>query len=220
MCADWSGVWRNDTGIHFTNPAGNPNPPPLNTEYAARYQAVQESAARGEPTNDPTASCVWPGVPRIIVSPYPSEYVITPNLVYIIYEYMSQVRRIFTDGRNHPEDLEPSYDGHSIGHWEGDTLVVETVGLREDTMYENTGLPHSDALVIRERLRLVEPGFLENEVTAEDPKALTAPWTTLVHYRREPDWQMMDYVCAENNRNPIGPDGNTLILGPDGVPLE
>ncbi|MGD8324642.1 MAG: hypothetical protein PVF50_09765 [Gammaproteobacteria bacterium] len=217
---DWSGVWENVTGIHFTNPAGEPNPPPLNDEYAARYQAVRDSAARGEPINDPTANCVWPGVPRIIVSPYPSEYVITSDRVYILYEYMSQIRRIFTDGRGHPDDLEPSYNGHSIGRWEGDTLIVETVGLREDTMYENTGLPHSDQLVINERIRLIGPDMLENEVTAHDPRALTGPWTTKVHYQRQPDWQIMDYVCEENNRNPLGPDGSTLTLGPDGVPLD
>ncbi len=216
---DWSGVWENIIGIHFTNPAGKPNPPPLNAEYAAKYKVVRDSAANGRPINDPTANCVWPGVPRVIVSPYPSEYLIQDDRVTIIYEYMSQVRRIFTDGRKHPDDLEPSYNGHSIGHWEGDTLIVDTVGMRGDTMYENTGLPHSDVLQLKERIRLIAPDLLEDEVTAIDPKALTAPWTTKVHYRRQPTWDMLDYVCAENNRNPLAPSGNTLTLGADGKPI-
>ena len=200
---DWSGVWENVTGIHFTRPAGQPaNPPPLNPEYAARYAEVRASAAAGKPVNDPTANCVWPGTPRIIVSPYPSEYIIEPGRVTIIYEYMSQVRRIYTDGRKHPEGLDPSYNGHSIGRWQGDTLVVDTIGLRADTMYENTGLPHSDELRLQERIRLIDADTLENEVTATDPKAMTGPWTTKVRYKRHRDWSFLDYVCEENNRNP------------------
>lgn len=217
---NWSGAWENISGILFTNPRDQPaNPPPLNADYAARYQAVRDSADRGVPVNDPTASCVWAGVPRMIVSPYPKEFVITPDRVLILDEYMSQIRRIHTDGRKHPADLEPSYNGHSIGHWEGDTLVVETVGLREDTMYQNTGLPHSDQLTIRERIRLIGPDLLEDEVTAIDPKALTRPWVTKIHYRRQSDWQLFEYVCAENNRNPVDAEGRTQTLGPDGKPL-
>ena len=209
---DWSGIWENVSGIHFTKPTDSgPNPPPLNAEYAARYKAVTDSAAAGHPLNDPTANCVWPGTPRVIVSPYPSEYLIAPDRVTIVYEYMSQVRRVFTDGRGHPADLDPSYNGHSIGHWEGDALVVDTAGLRADTMYENTGLPHSDALTLRERIRLIGPDTLEDEVTAIDPKAMTRPWVTKVHYKRHRDWQILDYVCEENNRNPVDAKGVTTV---------
>jgi hypothetical protein len=209
---DWSGIWENISGIHYTEPVINPdgkdgprtvkNPPPLNAEYQAEYDRILASAHAGKPINDPTANCVWPGVPRIIVSPYPSEFLFTPGRVTIIYEYMSQVRRIRTDGSGHPADLDPSYNGDSIGHWEGDTLVVDTVGLRSDTMYENTGLPYSDSLHVMERIHLISPTELVNEMTFDDPKALTAPWTATWHYRRQPDWKMTDYVCEENNRNP------------------
>jgi len=210
---DWSGVWENTSGFHFTNPIVGgkrvPNPPPLNAEYKAKYQLALDAAKAGQPINDPTANCVWPGVPRVIVSPYPSEYLFTPGRVSIVYEYMSQVRRIRTDGSGHPADLEPSYNGDSIGHWEGQTLVVDTVGLRADTMYENTGLPHSDALQVKERIYLAGPDELVNEMTFIDPKALTGPWKTTARYRRHRDWKMMDYVCEENNRNP-SVDGVTL----------
>jgi hypothetical protein len=203
---DWSGMWENTTGFLFTNPIVNgkrtPNPPPLTPEYAAKYQVSLDAAKAGRPVNDPTANCVWPGVPRVIVSPYPSEYIVEPHRVTIIYEYMSQVRRIRTDGSGHPPDLDPSFNGDSIGHWEGDTLVVDTVGLRADTMFEQTGLPHSDALQVKERIRLAGPDELVDEMTFIDPKALARPWTVTARYRRHRDWKMMDYVCEENNRNP------------------
>jgi hypothetical protein len=204
---DWSGIWENVSGIHFTAPLadGKPlplNPPPLNPDYKARYAAVVASARAGKPMNDPTANCVWPGTPRVIVSPYPSEFLFTKGRVTIVYEYMSQVRRIRTDGSGHPADLDPSYNGDSIGHWEGKTLVVDTVGLRGDTMYENTGLPHSDALHMVERLHLAGPDELVDEMTFDDSKAMTRPWTAVWRYRRHRDWQFLDYVCEENNRNP------------------
>ncbi len=211
---DWSGVWENVSGIHMTEPLVNDggkagarghavaNPPPLNAEYQKAYDAVLASAKQGKPVNDPTANCVWPGVPRVIVSPYPSEFLFTPHRVTILYEYMGQVRRIRTDGSKHPADLEPTYNGDSIGHWEGQTLVVDTVGLRADTMYQNTGLPHSDALHLSERIHLGKPGELIDEMTFDDPKAMTKPWKAVWRYQRHRDWQILDYVCEENNRNP------------------
>lgn len=204
---DWSGVWENVSGIHFTAPVrdGKPlpaNPPPLTPKYAARYKAVLDSAKSGMPINDPTANCVWPGMPRLMVAPYPIEFVITPKRVLTLHEYMSQVRRIRTDGSAHPADLEPSYNGDSTGHWEGQTLVVDTVGLRADTMYENTGLPHSEKLRVAERIHLAGPDELVDEMTFYDPEALTRPWTAEWHYRRRRDWRVLDYVCDENNRNP------------------
>ncbi len=203
---DWTGIWENVDGFLITAPFVNgkraPNPPPLNAEYAVKYKAVTDSAKAGKPVNDPTANCVWPGVPRVIVSPYPSEFLFTPGRVTIIYEYMSQVRRVRTDGSKHPDDIEPSYNGDSIGHWEGDTLVVDTVGLRADTMYEQSGLMHSDALRIVERIHLGGPDELINEMTFYDPKVLTAPWKATWHFKRRRDWTFLDYVCSENNRNP------------------
>ena len=217
---DWGGLWENIDGFFFTHPGGKPNPPPLNPEFAARYKAVRDQAAAGRPVNDPTALCVWPGVPRVIVAPYPTEFIIEDGRVTSVEEYMSQVRRIWTDGRPHPADLEPSYNGHSIGHWEGDTLVVDTVGLRGDTMIEQSGLPHTDKLRVQERIRLTGPDMLEDQITLTDPGSMTAPWVSTFRFRRHRDWQILDYVCAENNRNPTSASGKTLTLGPDGKPLD
>jgi hypothetical protein len=208
---DWGGVWENISGKRIAEFTGNDpeekrrfvaTPPPFNAEYAARYKTVSDSRASGAVQNDPTSRCLWPGVPRLIWQPFPWEFVFEPGIVRTNYEYMSQVRRIFTDGRGHPADPDPSFNGHSIGRWEGDTLVVETVGLRGDTMLDQTGMPHSDAMVVSERIRLIAPDMLENQVTMRDPKAFTKPYVTTRRYRRHRDWEIMEYVCQENNRDP------------------
>ena len=187
-----------------------PVDPPYNAEYAARFAAVTASHARGEPINDPTATCLWPGFPRILLAPYPTEIVYADGgkLVIMIHEYMSQVRHIHADGRKHPDDLEPSYNGHTIGHWEGQTLVTDTVGLRADTMLQNTGMMHSDAMTVQERLWLAGPDTLKDEITVLDPKAFTKPYVVTKTYQRQPDWEIQEYVCADNNRNPVN-DGVT-----------
>jgi hypothetical protein len=219
---DWSGVWENISGIHIDRLTGNdpdgrarfqPASPPYNAEYAAKYGLVLAAAAAGKPVNDPTANCLWPGMPRLMWQPYPLEFVFEPGMVRTNHELMSQIRRIFTDGRGHPSDLTPNFNGHSVGRWEGETLIVDTVGLRGDTMFQNTGMPHSDALHVVERIRLVAPDILEDEVTMIDPKAFTAPYVSKRHFRRHRDWTMLEYVCEENNRNPnIG--GVTQVVGP------
>lgn len=201
---DWSGVWENKSGFRLTDGPGiTPNFPPYNPEWAAKYRAILALAEAGKPVNDPTASCIWPGVPRLIWQPYPFEIVFSPGRVTTLHEIYSQVRRIYTDGRKHPENLDPTFNGHSIGHWEGDTLVVDTIGLREDTMYQNTGMPHSDALHVIERWKLVGKDRLEIEVTMIDPKAFTEPYVSKRYYERHSDWDMLEYVCEENNRNPV-----------------
>lgn len=213
---DWSGIWENKTGIIFALPRDlPPNPPPLTPKYAAIYADLQKAQAEGRPVGDPTANCAFPGMPRVMVAPYPMEFLISPERVTILHEYMSQVRRIFTDGRPHPDDLEPSYNGHSIGHWEGDTLVVDTVGLIDSTRIDQAALPHTDKLHLIERFRLISPDRLQVQTTMIDPEVFTKPWTTVWTYERHRDWDILDYDCSENNRNPIDASGVTgMILAP------
>jgi len=153
---------------------------------------------------------------------FPNQILEGHNQIVLMNEWVAVPRRIYTDGRPHPpaEDMLPSWEGHSIGHWEGDTLVIETVGLREDTMIEQSGLPHSSELKVQERIRLVGPDALENEITMIDPRAFTTTWTTTIHVKRHRDWHILDYVCAENNRNPVSATGKTLTLGSDGQPID
>ena len=209
---DWNGVWENASGFLFARPRGAPpNPPSLTPKYAAILAARTKAQEEGRPVGDATANCSWPGMPRVGISPYPSEFVFSPGRVTILYEYMGQTRRIYTDGRGHPADLEPSYNGHSIGHWEGDTLVVDTVGLREDRPIDQSGLTHSAKLHIVERIRLVGPDHLQSVYTMTDPEMLTKPWVTTANFIRHRDWSILDFDCAENNRNMPDASGVTIV---------
>src|SRR5688572_22215970 len=139
---DFTGVWERSGGGAAARPAG----PSLTPEYAARRQAYQASA----PEDNQTANCLPPGMPGIMGQPYPMEFLLTPGKVTIVIEAYTQVRHIYTDGRKLPEDPDPKFHGTSIGQWEGDTLVVETVGFSPLTQIQN-GLPHSDKMKIVER---------------------------------------------------------------------
>jgi len=124
--------------------------------------------------------------------------------------------RIYLDGRDWPEDLYPTYNGFSRGTWDGDTLIIETRALRGDTLLDSSGAPHTDQLTVSSRLRFLDRDTLENEITLTDPGALTQPWTEARKYVRAPaDYRILEYICLENNRNPIGADGQiqTILEG-------
>jgi hypothetical protein len=151
-------------------------------------------------------------MPGIMTQPYPIEFLFTPGKVTILIEAYSQWRQIFTDGRAHPEDPDLTFNGHSIGHWEGDTLVVDTVGFSTDTaLGMSFGMRHSDKMRIVERMRLVAADTLEIATTVHDPEALTKPWTTTRVYGRHRDWNLAEYVCQQNNRNFMTDDGKAGI---------
>ena len=197
---DLSGIWERVEGIRFAPPN---ELPPYTPEYAARYQAAVAARARGEEVLDPTSRCLPPGMPRIMNATYPIEILQTPGRFTFIAEWSSQVRRIFTDGRAHPseDDLDATFNGHSIGHWEGQTLVVDTIGIRGDTSFDASPLTHSDQMTIRERIRLTDAKTFEDAITVTDPVAFTKPWVVTRHYRRAgPEQQILEYVCEENNR--------------------
>ncbi len=223
---DWKGVWQPaESNIFdptaFKDPrnasAGNAADmrefPPYNAEWEAKYVRKLADNKAGVPT-DPTASCVPGGMPRIMTTPYPMEFVIEPDRVIVLHEISSQVRRIWTDGRGHPADLLPTYMGHSIGHWEGDTLVVETVGMRADTVFDVTASMHSDKIRSTERIRRLSPTKMQDIITVYDPVAFTGPWVVTRTYDLKSDWQIAEYVCEENNRNPILQDGSTGFIPP------
>ena len=202
---DLSGVWM-VTGYFSFDPAGKL--PELRPPYDAIYARRMQAFKAGRPVDDVTADCLPPGMPHIQVVPYPFEIVQTPGRVLLLFEYSGQVRRIYTDGRQPPDD-DASYYGFSTGHWEGDTLVVQTLNIRADTQVDFTGLPHSDALRITERWRRLDASTLSDMITLEDAKAYARPFTVERRYALKPDWTIGEYVCEENNRNQTGPDGAT-----------
>jgi hypothetical protein len=149
------------------------------------------------------------------------EILFTPGRATILYAGQGGLRRVFMDGRPHPaEILELQYNGHSIGHWEGKTLVIDTIGLRTDTIIE-PGLPHSDKLQVVERWTETKPGVIEDEVTLIDPVAFTAPWKKTWVFGHMPkddeQYDFLDFTC-ENNRSHMV-NGAVVLIGPDGKPL-
>ena len=159
---------------------------------------------------NPTAACLPQGMPRFMVATYPLEILQTPGQVTLIAEWSSQVRRIFTDGRKHPppDEIDITFNGHSIGHWEGQTLVVDTIGIQGDTSFDASPLEHSDQIRVTERIRLMDPNTIEAQMAVISPVAF-ASRGQVVHQlqegRAEPLQIAKVYVCEENNREVILP---------------
>jgi hypothetical protein len=204
---DFGSLWEVGGG----GPRGGGEPPSFTPEYAAKLAAYQAAVQRGEIEDGPTANCVPNGMPSIMTQPYPIEILFTPGKVTILIEAYAQWRQIFTDGREHPEDPDLTFNGHSIGHWENGTLVVDTVGFTTDTALGTQGQRHSDKMRIVERFRLAEPDRLEIETTIHDEEALTKPWARTTSYARHRDWTLAEYVCQQNNRNFTTDDGKSGI---------
>jgi hypothetical protein len=228
---NWTGLWMPIGTLAFDQATLDPPGataqvpgdrihPPYNAEWEAKYKAVLEKTLSGFFT-DPLTYCLPHGMPRLMGGiPGPMEFVATPEQTWITFEWGSQIRRIYTDGRGHPpeDELFPTWTGDSVGHWEGDTLVVDTVSMRDDTPYDRTGAPHSDQVHMVERIRLVDPNTLENQMTIEDPVAFTRPWTVVRRYRKAPkDQRLIDVICLENQKNPII-NGQTQVMLPNDPP--
>jgi hypothetical protein len=223
---DFSGVWELSFGgppppARGTAPRGAAPPgaaargqsrgrgqsgPSLTPEYAAKKKAFDASA----PEDNETANCLPPGMPGIMGQPYPMEFLLTPGQVTIVIEAYSQVRHIYTDGRPLPEDPDLKFHGTSVGRWEGDTLVVDTVGFSPLTQLDR-GVPHGGKMRIRERFRLTDPDTMAIETTITDPDALTAPYTTNRTLRRHRNWTIAEYICEENNRNSVDANGKAGV---------
>jgi hypothetical protein len=221
---DLTGVWQADStqpgnweeangslGVGGTgrNPAAAAAPSfndrPANRE-AAPYQPwaapkVLEAFNR-RAIDDPSALCLPLGVPRLaLLGLFPTQIVQTPKQIVILYEYMS-VFRVIPLNAAHPDDLLPSYMGNSVGHWEGDTLVVDVTGFNDKTWLAGAGTFHSDALHVVERYTRIDKDRINYDVTIEDPKVLTKPWTIHSSMMLREGTRLEEYVCAENNLDP------------------
>ena len=179
---------------------------PLTPEYAAK-RAV---ALANPPEDSPAANCLPPGMPGIMGQPYPMEFLLTPGQVTILIEAYNQIRHIYTDGRKLPDDPDPTFHGTSVGRWETDTLVVDTVGFSALTQLER-GVPHSDKMKIVERFRLTDPDTMTIETTITDPEVLASPFSSSRTLRRHRNWTLAEYICEENNRNSVDQSGKAGI---------
>ena len=206
---DWGGVWV----LARPRPGAPPRERPVfKGEYLKGYEAWQKEVRENNGVvRKSTSNCMPPGMPNMMgTGQYPVEFLFTPGRVSTHHEAWMQWRSIYTDGRGHPEDLEPGIFGHSIGRWEGDTLVVETVGIKTITEL-GAGMKHSDKLKVRERMHLVagDPQTLLVEMSIEDPEALEKPYKITHTFTRQRDWSLMEFICAENDRNPVDASGHT-----------
>jgi hypothetical protein len=177
--------------------------PPMTPWAEAKFKAakpnVGPNAVTLTETNDPIVNCFPPGVPRIyLIRGEPVEIMQTPGKTVMLFEYDHFIREIYTDGRPHPKDPPATWMGDSIGKWEGDTFVVDSVGFNDKTWLDNEGHPHSEDLRVVERMRRVNHDTLTIDTTIEDPKAYTKPWGGHAIYELKPDWNLGEMICEDN----------------------
>jgi hypothetical protein len=175
--------------------------PPMTPWAAAKYKTNSALYRGSNPKtvlSDPVFNCFPPGAPRIYLFNFPVQIVQIPGQVIMLFEYDHFVRRIYTDGRPHDEGQGPLWMGDSIGRWDGDTLIADTVSFNDRTLVDRVGHPHSDALHLVERIRRVDNDFLEIDFTIDDPKAYTKPWGAKLIFQLRMDWKIMEQICEDN----------------------
>ena len=210
---DLSGIWLPDP---------DPNGKPEGVEYAVnpRYfvnitadlspegvpfqpwaEALFKQRLQSQGKDDPIAHCRPTGVPALGRIPVPFQIVQTPRLILILHEENTVFRQIFLDGRRLAPNPEPRFMGYSTGRWDGDTLIVDTVGLNDRNWLDRMGHPHSDALHVIERFRRADAGHLDVEVTIDDPKAYTKPIIYTQKQTLVPDEDLLEYFCSDNEKD-------------------
>src|SRR5690348_2287813 len=178
--------------------SGIPGGLPL-TPWAANV--LKERKAENSKDN-PDAHCLPLGLMQLHTHPQPRKMIQTPDMTVILYEAQAGIRQIFTDGRKRPPaDVQPWWYGYSTGHWEGNTLVVETTGFRDDVWLDVFGSPLTNTGKMTERFRRPNYGTLQIDITIEDPKAYTKPFTVRVDHKIMPDTELIEFICTESDRS-------------------
>jgi hypothetical protein len=197
---DFSGIWRQPSGVKYTiNQAADLKPedvqmlPWAATEYKRRQDTLSK--------DDPVGHCNLSGIPQADVIPYPYKILQNGTQITFLYEAIRTFREVFIDGRAFPEDMQPNWLGYCVGHFEGDTLVIETRGQSDKTWIDTGGHPHSEQLRVTEKFRRRNFGNIDLEVTIDDPGAYAKPWTVRYPLVYMPDTELIEYVCTENNKD-------------------
>jgi hypothetical protein len=218
---DLTGVWLNEWfygGQVRRPPAALPGEPPPSTfgNIGANFpnglpmqpwaRALMAERKRLGSKDNPDAHCLPMGIMQFHEHPQPRKMIQTPDVLVILYEGNAGVRQIFTDGRPLPKnDPQPWWYGYSVGRWEGDTLVVETTGVKNDGWHDIDGSPQTDAVKYTERFRRLNYGTMKIDVTIDDPKAYTAPFTVRVNQKlmvdERVDAELIEFICAENEKD-------------------
>jgi hypothetical protein len=226
---DLRGQWSRGKGAaqwDQSKPGGLRQEVPLIPEYQAIYEANLRAEFSGGEAYNPQAVCMPSGMPRMMIAYEPLEVIVTPEVTYIRVDHMSEFRRIYTDGRSWPDEIEPTFAGYSIGKWADedgdgryDVLEVETRGVRGPHAYDHNGIPfHKDnQAVFKERIYLdkADPNILRDEITSFD-HALSRPWTVTRTYYRDRNAPWYEHICVEDNHHVIiGKE--SYFLSPDGL---
>lgn len=205
---DINGVWEiypdpfageENTFLELPVPGDGPK---LREPYATEWKTLRANRdaklKAGTPLVDPSTQCLPEGMPSIMGAIFPLEFLQTPGQVTVLAEFLTQTRRIYLN-KTMPalEELTPSFYGMSVGKWEGDTLVVTTKGVKEETRFFE--IPHSLEMTITERIKVTGPGLIENEITIDDPKVLLEPYRFTYGYKRNPEYQIMEYYCERED---------------------
>ena len=212
---DFSGVWR---GAPIGQRGAPPPPAPTSGPPLATFRNIASTFKDGLPLtpyaadllktrmagnskDNPEAHCLPMGIMQFHTQGFPRRFVQTPDVLVILYEASSGIRQIYTDGRPLPNnDPQPWFYGYSTGKWEGDTLVVQSSNFRDDGWLDIVGTPMTDAAKVTERFRRVSYGRMEIDITIDDSKAYTAPWTVRHVQEIMPDADLIEFICEENQR--------------------
>jgi len=197
---DLSGFWMPADNVrHLLNLASDlkPEEVPLQPWAAALYQERIDNNGK----DHPGVSCLPSGIPEKNNIPDGLKVVQTPEVLVFLYESRTIYRQVFTDGRPLPKDPQPAWMGYSIGHWEGDTFVVETIGQNGKTWLDMRGLPGTESLKVTERYTRPTIGRINIDVTIDDPKAYTKPWSVKLSWRLVPDTDLIESICEENSKD-------------------
>jgi hypothetical protein len=201
---NFSGAWEDPFPQEVLRPAGAAvertviPPAPVNEKAKAEMAARRAQQQKSKPTElSGGAACMPGGFPGMMGAVFPIEVLQSPGQVTIIAEAFAQIRRIYLNEKQIAfEDAEPLFWGHSVGHWEGNTLMVNTIGLKESVRMG--GVPHSDKLQVNERIKVTSKDSWEDQITLIDPEYLTGPWTWTYKYVRRNDYKINEYVCEDN----------------------
>ena len=213
---DFTGTWE-----RYPQPGETPDPryaptpipdPPLKPEYKAEWEAGQKVLAQrleeGQPAGDNYVHCIPDGMPAMMMGMFPMEIFQRPEQINITQEAFNQTRRIYLNEKLPAwDEVDPTFYGTSVAHWEGDTLVIETTGIKDNVRFRWT--PHSEQMKITERISLLAPDILQDRISIEDAY-LEKPWSYSYTFRRTPDYKLLEYVC-EDNREYVDEEGRQKL---------
>jgi hypothetical protein len=199
---DFSGIWVEHGGAFNSLSA---NPPAMTVWGKERYDAAKPGIGpRAQPLgNDPIMTCEPIGYPRVaFYNAYPMEFVQTKDRIVEFFDFFYTHRTIYLDGRKLPDDPEPTWYGYSVGRWDGNVLVVETIGFNDQSWLDNDGHPHSDQMRLEERFQRVDRDTIESTMTLTDPKTYTAPWRSdKKTWKLTPKSKMREDLCAPSDED-------------------